>query len=206
MIAELTGKVVHRTPEYLILDVHGVGYKVHVPLSTYYRITQDGQEIRLNIYTHLGIDTHRQRGTIDLYGFSMKEERAAFELLLTVPRVSPRLARNILSGITVEDLVQAVYRGDTAKLKAIPGVGAKHSEELIRGLKDRIAELGPAGRSAGEPGGEATGLAGDVLSALLNLGYKRSQAEETVGRVVKNSGPGATVEDLIKMALRILTR
>src|SRR5574341_1229117 len=107
MIAELTGKVVHRTPEYLILSVQGVGYKVHVPLSTYYRIPEDGREVSLSIYTHLAIDTHRQRGTIDLFGFSTREERSAFEILLTVSGVSPRLARNILSGVSVGDLVRS---------------------------------------------------------------------------------------------------
>ncbi len=206
MIAELTGIVIRRTPESLILDVHGVGYKVTVPLSTYYKIPQDGQEVRLNIYTHLAIDTHRQRGTIDLYGFFTMEEKTAFELLLTVSGVSPRLARNILSGVAVSELVEAVVREETARLRAIPGVGKKLSEKLILELKDKIADLGLLRGAPMEKVPEMAGLAEDVVSALMNLGYKKAQSEEAVAKAMKAVGPGATVEKLLKQTLKVLIK
>jgi len=205
MIAELTGKVVHRSPEYLILNVHGVGYKVQVPLLTYYKISQDNQEVSLYIYTHLAIDTHRHRGSMDLYGFLTLEEKAVFELLVTVQGVSPRLARNILSGISVEKLVDAVLREDIRRLSAIPGVGRKLSERLIMGLKEKIAELGSMGRLSRENMPEIE-MTNDAISALLSLGYKKGEAESAVGTASKEIGSDATVEEFLKLSLKILTK
>jgi len=205
MIAQLTGKVVHRSPDYLILNVHGVGYKVYVPLLTYYKISQDNQEVSLFIHTHLAIDTHRHRGSMDLYGFLTQEEKAVFELLVTVQGVSPRLARNILSGISVENLVEAVSREDVRKLSAIPGVGRKLSERLIMGLKEKLAELASIGRVSMEKMPEIE-MTNDAISALLSLGYKKTEAESAVDTASKKIGTDATVEEFLKLSLKILTK
>lgn len=193
MIAFVTGKLIQKSPESVIIDVGGVGYGLVVPLSTYSRLPGIGGDISLNVHTHLKEDA------IELYGFLTRKEKEVFLLLISVSGVGPRLAKNILSGIDVERLVTSIASGDRLTLSSIPGIGAKSAERIILELKDKALKLLPDAASPRDT------LSDDVISALLNLGYKNTQAEEAVK---KARGRGATpgFEELLKESLKVLAR
>jgi Holliday junction DNA helicase RuvA len=194
MIATLTGRLKRKALDYLIVDVSGVGYQVSVPLSTYSNIPDDGEEVSLYIHTHLREDS------LSLFGFLTQEEKELFLLLLAVSGIGPKLAIAVLSNMSVQDLVHAIQTADDSKLFAIPGIGKKTAARMILELKDKIKVLA----TTVTPGPTAkAGDAEDVVSALVNLGYKRSIAEEAL-RKVKQGRSGLTVEELIKETLRVL--
>jgi Holliday junction DNA helicase RuvA len=199
MIAFLRGRVLSKKPNLIIVDVQGVGYQVHVPLSTYYDVGDEGSDVALRIYTHVREDA------LQLYGFLTTLEQQLFERLIGISGIGPKLAVAVLSGIEPGDLVSAVQRGDVARLTTIPGVGKKTSERIVLELKDRLAQLVvPAGvaDSAAPSGGK---LRDDVLSALQNLGYHRPLAERAVDSTL-GSGTDATFEQALRAALRELMR
>ena len=197
MIGALTGRIVDKQPERLVVDVQGVGYQLHVPLSTFYELGDPGATVSLRVHTYVREDT------LSLFGFATLLELQVFERLITVSGVGPRLALAVLSGIEPPDLVQAVMRGDVDRLTRIPGVGKKTAERIGLELKDRL----PAGL-AGEPdGGDGTppgGDQGDVVSALLNLGYHRAAAERAAQAAVKSGADG--FERTLRQALRELSK
>jgi Holliday junction DNA helicase RuvA len=200
MIAFLHGRILEKQPNRVVVDVQGVGYEVHVPLSTYYDIGEDGTDVRLRVYTHVREDA------LQLYGFLTDLERTMFERLIAVSGIGPRLAIAVLSGLETRDLVTAVQRADVARLTTIPGVGKKTAERIVLELKDRLAQLqvpdapdAPAADSAGER------LRADLLSALQNLGYHRPQAEKAVNASLAAS-PGAAFDTALRGALRQLMR
>ena len=199
MIAALTGRLLEKRPNRIVLDVHGVGYEVHVPLSTFYQMSELGDEITLQIHTHV------REETLALFGFSSDLELVVFEHLISVSGVGPRLALTALSGLEPPALVRAVRSGDIASLMGIPGVGKKTAERLVLELKDRL----PVSESVSQPGEVAsTGtddLRGDVLSALLNLGYHRSLAEKAIS-VSLEAGEIESFEHALRQALRELSR
>ena len=202
MIAHVKGKIIHKSPESVIVDVAGVGYEVYIPLSTYYKLPELEEYVSLNIYTHIREDA------LQLYGFLTHREKSIFQLLIAVSGIGPKLARNILSGIPADDLVSAVSSGDIARLKAIPGIGGKTAERLILELKDKMSAIvreyaAVAGRQ--EIADKGDGVARDVFSALVNLGYKANLAEKAVERV-EGANTGATFEALLKEALKILAK
>ncbi|HZY31097.1 MAG TPA: Holliday junction branch migration protein RuvA, partial [Candidatus Methylomirabilis sp.] len=135
MIAQLRGRLLSKGPGQIVVDVNGVGYQVFIPLSTYYQLPAVEQEAVLFVFTHVREDA------IHLFGFHASEERATFELLTGVSGIGPRLAANILSGISAEELIAAILQGDLARLKAIPGVGRKIGERVILELKDKVLEV-----------------------------------------------------------------
>lgn len=200
MIANLSGRLIHKTTESIVVDVNGVGYEVFIPLSTFYTLPEIEERVSLKVYTNVREDA------IQLYGFLTQEERDVFGLLISVSGVGPKLARNILSGIAVGDLVTAIGTSDSKKLSSIPGIGGKSAERLILELRDKIKTIVLKG--AAEPkeaAKEEDPLAVDVASALENLGYKPQQAEEAVKKA-KAGNEGASFEVLLKEALKHLSK
>jgi len=180
----------------VLVDVGGVGYLVHVPLSTFYALGELHSGVTLLIHTQVREDA------IALYGFLSAREKHLFELLISASGVGPVLALKILSGMSVDDLVPAVRAGDLARLTRIPGVGRKTAERMIVELRDKLAaEEAPEGA---RPAATPRGAAGDVVSALLNLGYEQRAAEQAVERTGKN-GASASFETLLRAALQELT-
>lgn len=200
MIGWLRGRLVEKHPDRLILDVGGVGYEVHVPLSTFYALPDPGADVELRIRTHVREDQ------IALFGFGAPLEQQLFDRLIGVSGIGPRLALAVLSGIEPEDLVRAVRTGDIARLTGIPGIGKKTAERIALELKDKL----PAG-GAPAAAGVASGPAGaddrsDLISALVNLGYQRQAAERAVDAALTALGPGAAFEAALRQALRGLAR
>jgi Holliday junction DNA helicase RuvA len=200
MIASLRGRLADKQPNRLVVDVNGVGYEVFVPLSTFYRVADVGQEVSLLVHTHVREDT------LALYGFGTAFEQQVFERLIGVSGIGPRLALAVLSGIEAGDFVRSVQTGDLARLTAIPGVGKKTAERMVLELKDRLPLAGVAGPPAGADGSTAgDDLRRDLLSALLNLGYHRPLAEKAVDGALKRA-ESPTFEVVLKQALRDLAR
>ena len=195
MIAHLRGRLAEKEPGRLVLDVGGVGYEVHVPLPTFCEVGEPGANVSLRIHTHVREDT------LALFGFASRLELDLFERLIGVNGVGPKLALAVLSGIEPRDLVQAVRRGEHARLNAVPGVGRKTAERIGLELKDKLPA--PTVDDAGEPGAGGD-LRGDVLSALLNLGYQRPLAERAAEAALR-AGPEG-FEATLRVALRELAR
>ena len=199
MIGLLRGRIADKQPNTLIVDVQGVGYEVHVPLSTFYDAGDIGAEITLRIYTHVREDA------LQLYGFLTELERRLFEKLIGISGIGPKLAIAVLSGMDPRELMSSVQRGDVARLTGIPGVGKKTSERIVLELRDRLAQL-PGGAPADlAPSNGADRVRSDLLSALQNLGYHRPQAEKAIDATLQTmSNP--TFEHALKAALRELMR
>jgi Holliday junction DNA helicase RuvA len=197
MIGYLQGNVLKATPERLLLDVQGVGYEVHIPLSTYYEIERRGGDPRVALYIH----THLREDGIALFGFWTEREKLLFERLIGVGGIGPRLARVILSGMAPDDLLGAIAAGDTGRLSTIPGVGKKTAERMVLELRDKMRELAAElpERTAAAPADQ------DVVSALVNLGYKASQAERVVAEA-RRERPDAAFHDLLRASLTRLSR
>jgi len=196
MIAQLRGTLGDKRPNQVLVDVGGVGYLVHIPLSTFYALGDLHSNVTLLIHTQVREDA------ISLYGFLSAREKHLFELLISASGVGPVLALKILSGMSVDDLVPAVRSGDLARLTRIPGVGRKTAERMIVELRDKLEAM-DVPEDARKPV-SATGTAGDVVSALLNLGYDQHGAEQAVERAGK-SAAAATFEELLRGALQQLT-
>lgn len=197
MIAHISGTLAQKIPGEAIVNVGGVGYQVFIPLNVFYRLPEIGAPVNLQIYTHVREDA------LQLFGFHDPAEKQVFLLLIGVSGIGPKLAVNILSGIAAEELSQALKEGDQVRLVAIPGVGRKLAERMIVELKDKFATLAPAGvESAKTDGGSQ--LLHDAVSALVNLGYKRPEAEKVVREVLKR-GEGS-LENLLKETLRRMSR
>jgi Holliday junction DNA helicase RuvA len=195
VIAHLQGKILRKAPQELILDVAGVGYRVTIPLSTFYRLGEPGDDV--SVLTH----THVREDTFALFGFLTPSEQALFERLISVAGVGPRLAVGILSGIEAPDLVGALRSGDVARLTRIPGVGKKTAERLVVELKDKMEGLeGTAPAREGAPAGGQD----DLVSALVHLGYSRNEAERGVEKALAAEGEGR-FEELLRRTLRILS-
>lgn len=195
MIAQLRGRLAGKSPNQVVVDVGGVGYQVFIPLSTYYQLPEPGQEVSLYTFTHL-----REDGLL-LYGFKTLAEKALFDLLRGVSGVGPRLATNILSGISVEELMPALAEGDIPRLKAIPGIGRKTAERLVLELREKVGEA--AVHKGAQPAGEDHILE-DIVSALMNLGCSRKEATKAAETARKTLGADADFEKLVKMALKHL--
>jgi Holliday junction DNA helicase RuvA len=199
MIASISGKLKRKGTDYLIVDVSGVGYQIHIPLSTYCAIPENGEEVCLHIHTHLREDS------LSLFGFLTEEEKEMFLLLMSVSGIGPKLALAVLSSVTVDDLSCAIRASDDTKLCAIPGVGKKTAARMVLELKDKIRLLASSASPSVSAAESGTGDAEDVLSALVNLGYKKQQAEEAI-RKIRHGRPALGVEALIREALSVLMR
>ena len=199
MIAHLRGRLLEKHPNRIIVDVQGVGYDVHVPLSTIYEMAEPGSEIALRIHTHVREDA------LLLFGFATTLELLLFERLLGVSGIGPRLALAVLSGIEPNELVSAIRHANVARLTGIPGIGKKTAERIGLELKDRL----PADLEIAEPPQSASTAADqlrdDLLSALVNLGYQRPVAEKAVEKVL-HAQPDARFETALKDILRALMK
>jgi Holliday junction DNA helicase RuvA len=194
MIARLSGTVLEKQPMRVVLDVGGVGYDVHVPLSSFGAIGDPGTTLTLRIHTHVREDA------LLLYGFASQLEQRVFELLIGVSGIGPRLALSVLSGLAPAELVQSISSGDVARLTTIPGIGRKTAERIVLELKEKLAAVAPA-----DPALPPSGPREDLLSALTNLGYHRPAAEKAVDRILREQ-PGADFEPALRAALKVLSR
>ncbi len=199
MIALLTGKIAQKSPEFIILDVNGVGYRVQIPFSTYYELPEEGGTVSLNIYTHVKEDA------ISLYGFRTVAEKNFFQLLISVSGIGPKVGKDILSNCQVGDLSTALLMGDVSRLCAIPGIGKKTAERLVLELKEKVQKLDSSapsqvhGRSALSPG-----ILDDVASALVNLGYKEQVVRKALAEMEISAD--ASMETVLKQALKSLMK
>lgn len=196
MIGQIRGTLLEKQPPLLLIDVHGIGYEVDAPMSTFYQLPDIGKDISL--FTHLIIreDTHQ------LYGFYSRDERLLFRNLLKVNGVGPRLALTILSSVTPEDFVHCVLNQDAVNLVRIPGVGKKTAERLIIEMRDRLSDWCQPANGAGLQGKEDHNrqqILQDAISALVSLGYKPHEASRIVTKIDDGK---ATSESLIRLALR----
>jgi Holliday junction DNA helicase RuvA len=196
VIAHLAGTLLRKAPQEAIVDVSGVGYRVLIPLSTFYRLGEEGSRVSLRVHTHVREDA------LQLFGFAEQREQALFERLIEVAGVGPKLALNILSGIEAPDLIEAIRTGDLARLTRIPGVGKKTAERLLVEIKDKIVRLAPAAETT--PPAPTTELEDDLISALANLGYSRPEAKRGVERALREN-PDAPFEDLLRLTLRVIS-
>lgn len=203
MIASVAGTLLHKTTQVAVVNVQGVGYEVHVPLSTFYRLPDP--PAALTLYTH----TYLREDTLQLYGFLSREERDLFILLLSISGIGPKLGLNVLSAMSVGEFLAAARSGDAARFAVVPGVGKKIAARLALELREKPLILAAADVGTTGPRTARTAQAAmldDVLSALVNLGYKRQKAEETVKKVLAEHDGDLSVEALIKESLKRLSR
>jgi Holliday junction DNA helicase RuvA len=200
MIALIKGILLYKSISHIIVDANGVGYRIFVPLTTFYELPDMNETVTLHVHTHVRADA------INLFGFCTGEEKGVFELMLSVSGIGPRLAMNILSGISAEELVRAVSYGNLNRLVSIPGVGKKMAERMILELKDRMVKL--SSYEAIYRGDDDIkvydSMIDDVLSALINLGYKNQRAREVLDKIINEANETLTLDVLLKKALKIL--
>jgi len=200
VIAYLSGRLLEKHPNRLVVDVHGVGYDVQVPLSTFYEMAEPGADVSLKVHTHVREDQ------IALFGFGSQLELELFERLIAVGGIGPKLALAALSGLEPTDLVRAVRTSDIARLSSVPGIGRKTAERICLELKDKMPAAAPAAGAAVPVLSEGDELRTDLLSALVNLGYQRHGAERVVDRALKEAGSQPVFEQVLKQALRGLAK
>ncbi len=199
MIALIKGLLIHKATSSVIVDANGVGYRIFVPLTTFYALPDAKQSVTLHVHTHVRPDT------ISLFGFGTERDKEVFELMLSVSGIGPRLAVNILSGISAEELMKAVSNGNLNRLVAIPGVGKKTAERMVLELKDKMVKLCTGDVTYKDDGMTVfDNMREDALSALVNLGYKTNRAKEVLDKVVGESPQSPTLDVLLKKALKIL--
>ncbi|HOJ52723.1 MAG TPA: Holliday junction branch migration protein RuvA [Syntrophales bacterium] len=201
MIARLRGTIVHKSLPQCIIDTNGVGYEVKVPLSTYYELPDLGASVTLLIHTHVKDDA------IDLYGFWTELEREIFRHLISISGIGPKQAVNILSGINPSTLLSAIREGDVNKLTSIPGIGKKMAGRMILELKDKLRELSLPFTDKGQtPSLERETIKRDVLSALINLGYKTNLAKAAIEHTFTSlTLPHPSLDQVLKETLRYLS-
>ncbi|MDD5233333.1 MAG: Holliday junction branch migration protein RuvA [Syntrophales bacterium] len=197
MIATIKGFLSFKSAVDVVVDVNGVGYRIFVPLSTFYELPEVGRPVTLTIHTHVKEDAFH------LFGFHTSEEKQVFQMLISVSGIGPKLALSVLSGISAGELMEAVSSGNLARLTGIPGIGRKTAERMVVELKDKMRKLVPE-RAAAQDYREDR-IKEDAFSALVNLGYRSSAVKSAVDEVVRDA-PSATLEGLLKKALKILGR
>jgi Holliday junction DNA helicase RuvA len=205
MIAHLSGTLLCKQANSVIVDVAGVGYEVTIPLSTFYDLEDTGAPVQLRIYTHVREDT------LQLFGFKTARERELFLKIITVSGIGPKLGITLLSGMSADELIASIRTNNLARLTLIPGVGRKTAERLIMELREKVAELSSAQLEeelgakpeVSEPTEDT--VRSDSLSALLNLGYQRSAAEKAIDAAL-GAGGEVTVESILRRSLKKLAR
>jgi Holliday junction DNA helicase RuvA len=200
MIALISGKIVYKGISHVIVDVQGVGYRVFIPLTTFYELPEAGQTITLHVHTNVKQDA------INLFGFYTVQERDLFQLMISVSGIGPKMSMNILSGISAQELLRAISGGNVGKLVNIPGVGKKMAERLILELKEKIIKkmmldempVADDQHQANEI------IMEDALSALVNLGYKSNVAKDALDKALRSSDEEIGMDTLLKKTLKIL--
>jgi Holliday junction DNA helicase RuvA len=200
MIGRITGTLLEKNPPQIVVDTHGVGYEIDVPMSTFYGLPATGE--KLSLYTHFVV---REDGHF-LYGFASEDERAAFRQLLKVSGIGARTALAVLSGLSVEDLARAVALQEAGRLVKIPGIGKKTAERLLLELRDRLGKAlparAPAAAASGATAGAVPDARSDILNALLALGYNEREALGAMKGLADEVG----VSDGIRLALKQLSK
>ena len=203
MIAYLSGKLLEKQANTLIVDVGGVGYEVSIPLSTFYEIGDIGSDVQLRIYTHVREDA------IQLFGFKTNRERELYLRLISVQGIGAKSGIAMLSGMSADELILALRTEDLAKLSTIPGVGRKTAERMVIELRDKVGDVSVEGTSALDA--TTTGsvpvddVFEDALSALVNLGYQRNAAEKAL-QIAAKEVTDATVQKLLRRSLQVLAK
>jgi Holliday junction DNA helicase RuvA len=201
VIAHLEGRLLRKSPSQIVLLVGGVGYKLFIPVSTFYELPGEGAEVALHVHTHVREDV------LALYGFSSATEERLFQRLIDVNGIGPALALKVMSGLEPSALVEAIRSSDLRRLSSIPGVGKKTAERLVVELRDKMAEIAPPSsqeETSKSPAGRVEALREDLLSALANLGFPRPSAEKSVENVLREE-PEVTFEGALKRILRKLS-
>ena len=202
MIAYLSGKLLEKSANSVIVDIGGVGYDVSIPLSTFYELGEVGDDVQLRIYTHVREDA------IQLFGFSTVRERDLYLKLISVQGIGAKSGIAMLSGMNADEIIAAIRSDNLAKLTAIPGVGRKTAERLVIELRDKVGELAASAAAvSGEgpkPAGEADAF-DDALSALVNLGYQRNAAEKAI-QDIRREGADQNVQKILRAALQRLAK
>jgi Holliday junction DNA helicase RuvA len=198
MIAHLKGKLTYKSPIEIAIDVNGVGYQVFVPLSTFYALPELKEDVFLDIHTHM------REESLKLFGFYTTDEKRIFEKLIAINKVGPKLALTILSGMSPAELFTTIDSNDIGKLSTIPGIGRKTAERLILEMRDRMDGIS-LDSDIKKDSIPQNGLFDDALSALINLGYKKNQAEQTLKKVYPEGEVGDSIEDIIKKSLNLLS-
>ena len=202
MIAYLSGKLLEKQANAVIVDVNGVGYEVAIPLSTFYELGDVGSEIRLRIYTHVREDA------IQLFGFKTTRERELYLKLIGVQGIGAKSGISLLSGMSAEEIILAIRTEDLGRLTSIPGVGRKTAERLVIELRDKVSDAafeGAAVAGTETRGEQVDAVFEDALSALVNLGYKKDLAEKALKQSVQE-GTELSVQKLLRRGLQILAK
>ena len=195
MIAHLRGRILEKHPSHVILEAAGVGYEVTISVPSFSGLPAEGAEVSLYIHTHVREDT------LALYGFLRRAEKQLFERLISVSGIGPKLAITVLSGITADALVTALRSNDLTALTRIPGVGKKTAERMVLELRDKLEGLSAA--PAAPPAGR---MEDDVVSALVNLGYQRTPAEQAARRALERAGNGASFEQVFRQTMALMQK
>ena len=200
MIALLSGTLAHKGISHIVVDTQGVGYRVFIPLTTFYELPEAGQAVTLHIHTSVKEDA------INLFGFYTLQERDLFQLMISVSGIGPKVAMNILSGISSAELLEAISGGNLTKLIAIPGIGRKMAERLILELREKAIKKMAADQIPVTDAAQKRKdvMREDVLSALINLGYKPNAARDALDKVTRDAKEEPAMDQLLKKALKIL--
>ena len=201
MIAYLSGTLLSKNPQSLVVDIHGVGYQIFIPLSTFYQLPDEMEKVGLHVYTHVREDT------LQLFGFQTEMEKEVFLLLISVSGIGPKVALNILSGMGFKELLSAIVRADSEKISSIPGVGKKTSQRITLELKEKASKLAEGIEVALEQKVEVRDkeIYEDALSALINLGYASKAAKRAI-EIALGRDQEMNIETLLKEALRNLAQ
>ncbi len=194
MIAFLKGKLVHKEPTFVIIEVNGIGYQVSISLNTFSEI-KDKENIQLSTYLQVREDAHI------LYGFSDKAEKSMFQNLIGVNGVGPNTAMVILSYLPPNELYQAIVTEDVGALQTVKGIGGKTAQRIILELKDKFRK-DPIGQTGGIAGIRHNTMRNEALTALMTLGIGKAAAEKSIDTVLKKSGNTVSLEELVKLALK----
>ena len=199
MIAHLTGILLSKSPQSVVVDTAGVGYHIYIPLSTFYQLPDEMEKVKFHIYTHVREDV------LQLFGFQTETEKEIFLLLISVSGIGPKLALNILSGIEIDELLRAIVSADSERISAIPGVGKKTSQRITLELKEKVSDIaeGIEVRPQERLQIRNKEIFDDALSALINLGYQSKSAKNVLENVLRNDND-INLDTLLKEALRNL--
>jgi len=200
MIALLSGNIAYKGISHIVVETQGVGYRVFIPLTTFYELPEAGEPVTLHIHTSVKEDA------INLFGFYTLQERDLFQLMISVSGIGPKVAMNILSGISSAELLEAISGGNLARLVTIPGIGKKMAERLILELKEKAAKKMAADQIPVTDARlrQKDAMREDVLSALVNLGYKAGAAKDILDKVIRDEEGEPAMDQLLKKALKIL--
>ena len=203
MIAYLSGKLLEKEANTVIVDVNGVGYDVMIPLSTFYDLGEIGEDVSLRIFTYVREDV------LQLFGFKTIRERELFLLLISVSGIGPKSAITALSGMSADEIIGAIRQNNLARLNSIPGVGKKTAERLVIELRDKIAKLSALSseemKAEGIPQTSGDDVYDDAISALVNLGYHVNSAEKALKQAMQE-GTEMSVQKLLRRSLQLLAK